>query len=487
MAWLDRGFIWVATRFFERDAVNLFLRDPQNTAILIGAFIAIAGGILGSFLLLRGMALTSDAISHTVLLGIVVAFMIMLGSDGEATLSSPWLLLGATAAGVGTVVLTEVIHRSGLVKQDAALGLVFPLLFSVAVVFVSRYLDDVHMDEDAVLVGEIGVAWANTNSYCFGECRSVVITPEDPRAVMSRTCTNCRRLGISPRDERAEFRELCTNCGEYSPAQAYQAGLTDSPPDLVFWPASISLTFATALLTVVFVLVLYKELKLATFDPVLARTLGFRPTALLYALMTLVSLVAVSAFDAVGSILVIAFFVIPAATAYLLTDRLATMLVLSGVIGTVSAWSGYDLARGEVFGIDLNSRFAGGWDTSISASMVVMMLIFFVVAFLGSPHHGLVSTSLRRARQRTLFEEQVLLGHVYHHSGTKHAETELARANLPLHVRWPETRVQRVYRRLERRAMVATDERGIARLTEKGLRRVQTFGVLAPRASQSAR
>lgn len=475
MIWLERALIWLATQFVERDELNLFFRSAQNTAILIGALIAIAGGMLGTFLLLRGMALTSDAISHTVLLGIVVSFMIILGIGGEPTLSSPWLLIGAAAAGVGTVMLTEVIHRSGLVKEDAALGLAFPLLFALAVVFVSRYVDDAHLDEDAVMVGEIGIAWANTNSYCYGDCETVTITPEDPRAVIARQCTNCRREGINPRDPGTEFTEVCTNCGEYSAAAAYQEGFTDTQPELVFWPESLTVTFAMTILTMLFVLLFYKELKLSTFDPALATSLGFRPTLLLYALMTLVSLVAVAAFDAVGSILVIAFFIVPAAAAYLLTDRLPVMLALSGFIGTSSAWLGYDLARGDVLGLDLNTLLPGGWDTSISASMVVMMLGLFLVAFLVSPRHGIISSLVKRARQRSRFEEQVLMGHVYHHTGTAEAETELTLVTLPLHVQWEPARVQRTYRRLESRGVVHTDHYGIVHLTEKGCELVELF------------
>ena len=87
------------------------------------------------------------------------------GMEGDT--SSPWLILGASLAGVATVALTEMLYRSGLVKQDAALGLAFPLLFAIAVILVSRFVDDTHLDEDAVLVGEIGLAWANTNSIAL--------------------------------------------------------------------------------------------------------------------------------------------------------------------------------------------------------------------------------------------------------------------------------------------------------------------------------
>ena len=471
---VERAIIWLITQFAEKEAINAFLGDARTTAILIGAMIAIAGGLLGTFLLLRGLALTSDAISHTVLLGIVVAFMIMLSFGSEPTLASPWLLIGAAAAGVGTVVLTEVIHRSGLVRQDAALGLAFPLLFAIAVVFVSRYVDDVHMDEDAVMVGEIGVAWANTTSYCYGDCETITITPEDSRAVIARQCTNCRSDGISPRDPGAEFREICTNCGEYSPARAFQEGFSENEPELVFWPEALTVTSVMMLSTLLFVLLFFKELKISTFDQALARSLGLRPTLMLYSLMTLVSLVAVGAFDAVGSILVIAFFIIPAAAAYLLTDRLPLMLLLSGLIGTASAWLGYDLARGFLFGINLE-RITGSWDTSISASMVVMMLVLFVIAFLVSPRHGVISAVVRRVRQRRVFEEQVVMGHVFNHMGSEEAEQELTLATLPHHVQWPEKKLQTVYQRLRLKLLVEKDERDLLCLTERGVRRVEEF------------
>ena len=191
----------------------------------LAVLIAISGALLGTFLLLRGMSLTSDAISHTVLLGIVVAFLLMTEVFRvEGDTSSPWLILGASLAGVGTVVLTEMLYRSGLVRQDAALGLAFPLLFAIAVILVSRFVDDVHLDEDCGAGGEIGLAWANTNSHCFDNCESVTVTEDHPAAKLTRQCVNCRELGISPRDERAEFIAVCSNCGDYSPAQAWSAG-----------------------------------------------------------------------------------------------------------------------------------------------------------------------------------------------------------------------------------------------------------------------
>ncbi|QPC84157.1 metal ABC transporter permease [Phototrophicus methaneseepsis] len=473
--------------FFTREEINTFLRDPQHTATIIGCMIAISGALLGTFLLLRGMSLTSDAISHTVLLGIVVAFIVMSSIFGlEPDTSSPWLIIGAAGAGVATVVLTELIYRSGLVKQDAALGLAFPLLFAIAVILVSRYIDDVHMDEDAVMVGEIGVAWANTNSHCIENCETVTITPDDEIANVTRQCTNCRDLGISPRDDGAEFREICTNCGTYTPAQAWQAGLTENEPVLVFWPKSITVTAVMALLVTLFVVLFYKELKLSTFDAALAKALGFRPGVLHYALMVLVSLVAVGAFDAVGSILVIAFFIIPPAAAYLLTDRLWAMLIISPVIGTVGAYFGYDLARGHFLNlIELNhilawiNRTFGAhlverWDSSISASMVLMISFFFVLAWVFSPKYGLISTMIRRALQRRSFDDQVVLGHVYNHQHTQLAAQELAADSLYTHFRWSPSKMGRVLARLRALNLVNVVD-NMVMLTPRGEQHVQNF------------
>ncbi len=487
MGAIEQILIDVLLTLFSRDEINAFLGEPRTVAILVGALVAISGAVLGTFLLLRGMSLTSDAISHTVLLGIVVAFMLMTNWFGlEPDISSPLLILGAAAAGVGTVLLTEAIYRSGLVKQDAALGLAFPLLFAVAVILVSRFVDDVHLDEDAVMVGEIGLAWANTNSHCFENCETVIITEDDERAEVTRRCTNCRELNISPRDDGAEFTELCANCGTYTAAQAFREGLTEAQPSLVFWPKALSVMGIMTLLAIGFVTLLYKELKLSTFDSALAAALGFRPGLLNYALMVMVSLVAVGAFDAVGSILVIAFFIIPPATAYLLTDRLGVMLLLSPVIGAAGAVLGYDLARGETFGIAWVSEVLRGinsvfgldlgttWDTSISASMVMMLFIFFALAWVLSPKYGLLAVSIRRMRQRRVFTDQVVLAHVYNHEGTEHAANELAASTLYTHFRWRKPFTDVVLARLRALNLLAVQDDQIS-LTERGRSTVERF------------
>lgn len=242
---------------------------------LIASIAAVACALPGVFLVLRRMALMSDAISHTVLLGIVVAFF-MVGS-----LESPLLLVGAALMGVITVSLVELLNKTRLVGEDAAMGLVFPALFSLAIILISRYAGGVHLDADVVLLGDI-------------------------------TTAPLVRLIIGGMD---------------------------------FGPRALYELLAVLLLNLAFIGLFYKELKLATFDAGLATALGFAPGLIHYGLMTMVSVTAVASFGAVGSILVVALMIAPPVTAYLLTDSLPRMLLYSATIGIASAISGYWLAR----------------------------------------------------------------------------------------------------------------------------------------------
>ncbi len=119
---------------------------------LIAVVVAVACALPGTFLVLRRLALVSDAISHSILLGIVLGFLI------TESVTSPLLLVGAALVGLATVVLVQLLERTGLVREDAAIGLVFPALFSIGVILIARYADGVHLDVDAVLLGELAFA-----------------------------------------------------------------------------------------------------------------------------------------------------------------------------------------------------------------------------------------------------------------------------------------------------------------------------------------
>ncbi len=131
------------------------------TIQLIAILISVACSLLGVFLVLRSMSMLTDAISHTVLLGIVLSFFI------THKLDSPLLIVGATLTGLLTVYFVEVLSDSKLVKEDAAIGIVLSILFSVAVILISKYTANIHLDIDTVLLGEIAFAPFHTTEI-FG-------------------------------------------------------------------------------------------------------------------------------------------------------------------------------------------------------------------------------------------------------------------------------------------------------------------------------
>ena len=117
--------------------------------LLILITTALSCSLLGVFLILRKLSMLTDAISHTVLLGIVLGFFI------THDLSSPFLIIGASLMGIFTVFMIETIGKKKLSKYDDAIGMVFPFLFSLAVILISRYFRNVHLDTDVVLLGEL--------------------------------------------------------------------------------------------------------------------------------------------------------------------------------------------------------------------------------------------------------------------------------------------------------------------------------------------
>jgi manganese/zinc/iron transport system permease protein len=221
------------------------------------------------------MALLGDAVSHAVLPGIAIAFLL----TGER--SALPMMLGAGALGVVTVFLVGVLTRSRRVAEDASIGVVFPALFSIGVILISRYAGRVDLDLDCVLYGEIAFA------------------PWDTLTLAGRS------IG----------------------------------------PKALWVMGAVLALNVALVASLWKELKLATFDAQLAASAGFSPVLVHYLLMSAVSITVVGAFESVGAILVVAMLVVPPAAAYLLTDRLERMLLLAVAIGVAAAIGGYGAAR----------------------------------------------------------------------------------------------------------------------------------------------
>lgn len=248
--------------------------NPSQEILLIAVLTAAGCAIPGVFLVLRKMSMSADSITHTILLGIVLAFMAV--ND----LSSPLLLFGAAAVGTATVWLTELLAKTRLVSEDSATGIIFPLLFSVAVILITKYAGSAHLDTDSVLLGELAFA------------------PFD-------------RMTVGGVDIGAK---------------------------------GIYISGGLLVLNIVLVSVFFKELTVVSFDPVLAAVMGFSPALVHYSLMTLVSVTAVGAFETAGSVLVTAFMIAPAAAAYLLTDNLKHMIFIAVTIGVASGVLGFHTA-----------------------------------------------------------------------------------------------------------------------------------------------
>jgi manganese/zinc/iron transport system permease protein len=355
------------------------MTSAQLEIQLIASLVAIACAIPGTFLVLRKMALISDAISHSILPGLVIGFFI------THDLGSPLLIIMAALSGVVTVVLVEFIQKTKLVKEDTAIGLVFPAMFSIGVILISKNANDIHLDTDVVLLGELAFA---------------------------------------------PFDRFLLDGMDLGPKSLWTIG--------VILLITLSLLFA-----------FFKELKISTFDAGLATALGFSPVVLHYGLMSVASVTTVGAFDAVGAILVVALMIAPAATAYLLTDNLKKMLLLSVFFGVFSAIAGYWLAH---------------WlDASISGSMTTVLGLVFLLVYLFAPKRGLISVLYRNKQQQVEVSLLTFLLHLNNHTEKKERHIN----HLNEHINWQKVRSKSVVDLALRNNMITINE-DIISLTEKG-------------------
>lgn len=136
--------------------LTALFNDPAAMIVAVGALVGIAATFVGTFLVLRGTSMLADAIGHSIVFGIVVVWLVAHEQSG------PLQIIGAALTGILTVFLTELLVSSNRVKQDAAIGLVFPLLFSIGVLLLNLYAGNVHIDTHTVLLGEIGFVWLDT-------------------------------------------------------------------------------------------------------------------------------------------------------------------------------------------------------------------------------------------------------------------------------------------------------------------------------------
>ena len=281
--------------------------------VVVGMLGAMSCALLGNYLVLRRMSMMGDAISHAVLPGLAIAFLV---SGSRESLP---MLVGAILIGVLTTLFIHGIDRLSGLDRGASMGVVFTTLFALGLILIRQAADHVDLDPGCVLYGAIELTPLDTYSW---------LNFEIPRAAL----TNSAML-------------LINSC---------------------------------------FVLLFFKELKITSFDPALATTIGINANAMQYTLMTLVAATTIAAFESVGSILVIAMLIVPGAAAHLLTDRLDRMLIISLVFAAASAFLGH------VSAITVPKWF-GFEDTSTAGMMAFMAGVLFSVVLLFAPRYGLIS------------------------------------------------------------------------------------------------
>jgi len=273
------------------------LNDILN--LITALLIAWSCSLLGVFLVLRKMVMVGDAISHSVLPGIVIAYLV--GSQTQ----SGFVMIGAAVFGVLTTIIIDFLYRKLKLQEDASIGLTFTWLFALGVLLISFFASgNVDLDQECVLFGELGLTF------------------------LDKIIINGRLYGTK----------------------------------------SMATLLPAFLFVLVFVVRGYKGFQLSAFQAEFGKTKGINAGFWHYALMGMVSVVTVLSFESVGAILVVGFLVVPPATAYLLSNDLKRMHIISILIGTFNVIAGYLLA------VQFN--------VSISPTIITISGIVFFLTFL---------------------------------------------------------------------------------------------------------
>jgi manganese/zinc/iron transport system permease protein len=391
-----------------RDFIEILSKwDMIDTwTVITGALAAMSCALPGAWLFLRRQSLLGDALSHSVLPGIVLAYLAMsrlessFGLSHDSGFRMGLVFAGAAISGVLSAVFTELVQKWGRLDRSAAMGVVFTSMFAFGLLLIQVFASQAHIDAACVLYGSLET--------------SVMIPVSSTIDIPRATVTNAAILLIN--------------------------GLL--------------------------VLLFFKELRLSTFDPGLAASIGFRPQAIQVALMAMTAATVVAAFDSVGAILVIAMLIVPPATARLLTDRLGPLLLISVVTAGLSAIAGH------VGAITMPVIFARigypGVNASTAGTMAVAAGGFFVLAVIASPRHGSLRRLYDQLRLRVRIASEDLLGALYRREELAGAPA----AAIPLpqdhHGILPRSWIERFARRkLEKRGLIDVAS-GLCSLTEKG-------------------
>lgn len=268
-----------------------FLQKALFTSVLVG----IVSGVIGSFIILRGMSLMGDAISHAVLPGVAISYMFGFN-----------FFFGAVTFGLAAAMGMGLVTQKSRIKNDTAIGIVFSSFFALGIILIT-------------------FAKSSTDLYhiLFGNVLAV--------------------------------------------------------RDADMWT-----TLVIAVIVIFLVWLFYKELLASSFDPVMAQSYGLNTQLMHYFMMGLLTLVTVAALQTVGIILVVAMLITPAATAYLLTNRLTIMIWLAAGFGTVSS----------IIGLYFSYRY----NLASGASIVLTATVLFIVVFIFSPKQGLIQFKKKGAK-----------------------------------------------------------------------------------------
>lgn len=289
--------------------------------VLVLSGVAISSALVGTFLVLRRMTMLANSLSHTILMGIVLAYfftaIVPNKEGGHSGFIAPMeaMIIASLITGFLTAFLTEFLTKTGQLQEDASVGLVFTSFFALGVTLVTILTRDAHIGTEAVM-GNADALHAND----------------------------------------------------------------------LFW------VYVILLINVVLFVLFFKEFQLTTFDPYLAFALGFSPVMFNYLLMAQVSVTTITAFRAVGVILVLAFMTGPVLTARLLTHKLKPLLIGSAFIGAMAACCGVALTRHflTVYGMAL----------STSGVVVTTILVFYLIAIIFAPDQGIIAKQLHRKQLR---------------------------------------------------------------------------------------
>ncbi|MGY0693594.1 metal ABC transporter permease [Virgibacillus sp. FSP13] len=273
-----------------------FLQKALLTSIMVG----IICGVIGCFIVLRGMALMGDAISHAVLPGVAVSYFLGIN-----------FFFGAVFTGVLTAIGIGYISQNSRIKNDSSIGIVFTSAFALGIILITLMKSSTDLYH--ILFGNV--------------------------------------LAVRPSD---------------------------------MW-----MTLVIGLIVLVSVYVFYKELLVTSFDPTMAQAYGLPNKLIHYFLMTLLTMVTVASLQTVGIILVVAMLITPAATAYLLTNRLSTMIFISSGFGVIAAVIGLY--------ISYKANLASG------ATIVLVATVLFFITFIFSPKHGVLWRTIRSRKKRASY------------------------------------------------------------------------------------